>query len=185
MRYFSSLSIVCFSIPTASRECLPGFLSQVILAFLDLTLAYRELHSSSLCLPECHCQQLPDPLQPVECLKHPNLCFRALLLWPAFCIFLCLFSDDICAHLCDILEGSQTPYNIQSFYVHHTIFCWLYFHSWSIPYVHVHILKVCHVWFSLCWTPKWAISRHAIQTSRGISQLSLSLLAPFFSMYSF
>ena len=45
--------------------------------------------------PKCHHWQLSDPLQPVECLKHPKLCFWALHLWPAFCTFLCLFERTI------------------------------------------------------------------------------------------
>ena len=48
-----------------------------------------------------------------------------------------------------------------------------------------HILEVHHVWLTLCWTLKWEMGRHAIQTTQAISQLSLYLLGPFFLMYSF
>ena len=185
MRYLSSLSVACFSIPTASRECLSGFLC---LGNFSLLGPYSSIWAYESCMallcasPSVTIGQLPDPLHPVEYLKHPNLCFVALAsLTYLLYIFVSFLRWHLCAHIHDKLLVSQIPDSILSFYMHHAIFCLLCFHNWSIPYGCSH--SECFIMFD--WPSaeclNRTISRHAIQTYPGISQLSLSLLAPFFS----
>ena len=93
-------------------------------------ISIRESHGSPLCLPN---------ITIGNCLTHSSLlnalstqtsvsehCFSDLL-----SVYFCVFFKRTFVHTYVIYcEGLRLPaINIQSFYLHCTIFCWLYFHS--------------------------------------------------------
>ena len=169
--YLSSLSMACFSIPTASRECLSGFLSQTILAFSDLTFALQESHGSSLCFPNitvsnwlAHLGLLNTSSTQTSVLQHS----LPYLLFIYFCVFLRW-------HLCipTLINCQGTRF--------HTVFCHFmcatpfsacYSSAAEAYLMATQILEVLCVWLTLCWTLKWAIGRHAIQTTQASPNFS-------------
>ena len=175
--------MACFSIPTASRECFSQFLSWVILAFLDLTFAYESCMALLYAL-----QILPLatawPTSACWIPWAPKSLFSSTAALTCFLYIFCVFFKMTFVHTYMInCQGTRFL----------TVFCHF---TCTTPFVLAMLPQLKHTLWSLTfwkfvmcdWPSAECLNGQSADMQYRLPRhlpISLSLLAPFFSMYSF